>query len=527
MYKVLIVDDEKNIREGLKVIIDWASFNCEVIADVDDGLLGYDAVKALRPDIIISDIKMPNLDGIDMIKRLKSENIPGKFIILSGHSEFDYAKSAITLGVKSYLLKPLEEEHLEKCLTHILHELERENKEKNEINQLKTDYINQSMIYRSSVLRDIVDGYSDSNEDIKNLLQLIQMRIEASDYTCGVISIESELSTDVSTQLPILEKELNMNATEIRLFLYRKDQIACIIYNNPRRQDFYYDIHYKTDQILNTKTTLAVGRPYKHLNGLGKSFSEAQNALSYKLIKGNNSVIIIENVEKLAKSSNMFSTDMFNQLTSCIEHHQKDAAKKLIQDYFCTLSHKKDVSLLDLKLNCLYFIIPILREHPNLHEQMSEIVGQDIMTLNSIFRFLTYDELINWFINIINTIMDYVQSNKKKDTLAMIDKIKLYIKKNYAQNITLSSIADTFYINPYYLSNLFKSKTGTNYLQYLTKVRVEVAKDLLETSDLKIYEIAEQIGYGNPKYFSTVFEKHMGMKPSEYKRASRKPNSLY
>ena len=153
--------------------------------------------------------------------------------------------------------------------------------------------------------------------------------------------------------------------------------------------------------------------------------------------------------------------------------------------------------------------------------QLNKFLGKDILSLEEISRFQTISQIKNWLTNIFNTIIEIKISTNSSIKRDIIDEIKEYIKLDYGENITLANIAKKFYINPYYLSQLFKKKTGNTFINFITKVRIENAKELLSNGNLRIYEVANKIGYTEAKYFSKVFKKHVGCKPSKYRLKQR------
>lgn len=513
MYKIIIIDDEKNIREGLKVIFDWNKYDCEVIATLEDGKEGLEAALALQPDIIVTDIKMPIMDGLEMIKQLIQHNCRSKLIILSGYSEFQYAKKAIALGVKSYLLKPIDEEELDTCLSLIIDEI---NKEK-QVKQSFVEFKERIETFRDLALKDIVDGCTQNDEEIKTILDALGCSFQSNDYVSAIIEISDRSLCYSRRDILSLEQQLTDHQSPVYLFSYGEHQIGCIICNNPRRTDYYYKFHDTISHFFMKQVIFAVGNTYKNLGQLSQSFNEARFALGYKLIKGSHCVLIHEKITEETQTTNSYSQEIFEQLDHYIDRLDFESATKLIKDYFRNLKTTEKVSLLDLQLNCLYFIIPTIRSLPSIQDKLTELLGKNFLSLDEIFRFNTLDELVNWLTNMIASIIELKRQHRPYQQGEVIDDIKAYIDKHYSENITLSSIADVFFISPYYLSQLFKSKTGQNYLKYLTHKRVEAGKELLQNSNLKIYEVASQVGYDNTKYFSKIFEKHVGCKPSVFR----------
>ena len=364
MYNVFVVDDEPVIGEGLRHLIDWDAYHCKVWV-FQKSAAALEKAFDIKPEIMITDIKMPSMDGLELIGSLKAKGIHCKFIILSGYSEFEYAKKGIGLGVQSYLLKPVEEEEIYKAIDQAIKQIEKE--------------------------------------------------------------------------------------TEIESNLRQRQNIVKI------REDNLLDI----------------------------------------------------------------PQEMLCRLEGSIDCMNFNVSRKIVDEIFAKIFGNRPVKLEDLRRYCISILLASVKNLSQYELQMNATLGVNILSLSDATHFDSREKIYHWLINIIKMVIEIKQEQEKlAQNIDPFIRIKRYIDIHYSENISLGSIAEMFYLNPCYLSQLFRKKTGETFLSYVAKRRIEKAKELLRNSDLRISEICEKIGYENVKHFSKLFQRIAGVKPADY-RADR------
>lgn len=526
MYSILIVDDEKGITEGLHLILQRNMPECTIAGVAYNGAEGFDLAVQLEPDIILTDIRMPQADGLEMIRRLKTAGCNARFIILSGYSEFEYAKNAITLGVKFYINKPVEEEELYDVIKKAYADIEAERARTLKIQSLEDTVQSNMKNMKEFVLRDVLDSVGDSSASMKYLLDSCGFPVSHKQYVCALLELGGE-SPDVTGNSfhPLAEgikKHLSSYADTVAL-RYAGMQIAIVVSHHepveyPKLAASVGSIKNELAEKLGIPVTVGIGLVYEDFSGMGRSFEEARHALGYKVIKGGGSIITYKEIQNITGSRRAVSQEDIQRLEVCIDQMDLQGCSDVIKGIFDKMAEDGDLSLSDLQLQCMNIILSGIRKMPAMQFHLSEFLGKNILSLESISRFKTLEQLKNWLINTIRSIVELKFMRKvpvKKDVIA---DIKEYISENFDKDISLAELSGKFFMNPYYLSQLFKEKTGDTYLNYLMKLRINRAKELLEKTDLKVYEVCERVGYSDTNYFSKLFEKLVGCRPSEFKK---------
>jgi two-component system response regulator YesN len=513
--KLVIVDDEMGIIEGLKTMVKRYLPECEVVGTAYHGIEGCRLVQELKPDIVITDIRMPQCDGLEMIHRLKLSGSKAKFIVLSGFSEFEYAKKGIELGVKFYLNKPVEEEELEACVKKVIAEINSENVQERQWNEW--------------ALRDILNaGYeSDAHESL--LMSTLPFPVTSLPFVCVLIEFNCEQGVIQEETTNLILGKLNdglRHYSQVKAFRYEGCQYAVIIMNDKKFDEkllirSIQSVQKSIQKEWDIPMSAGVGLPYSGLNGISKSFDEAQQALRYKVIKGAHAVIPFRDIEQLSGSHTAVPEEDMAKLEACLEDMDFEGCAAVIQRIFLTIESESRLNLMELKLQCLHILLSSIRRIPLIQLQLNENLGKNILSLEAISRFKTLEELKAWLIQVIHSIIELKSTrhiSKKKD---VISEIKEYVADHYDTNITLADLSARFFINPYYLSQLFKEKTGDTYLSYVTGIRMNQARELLQDTDLKVYEVCQKVGYSDTNHFSKLFEKLNGCTPSEFRKKSK------
>lgn len=522
IYRVLIVDDEPGIAEGISFLIDRLMPECQVVDTAFDGIQGVEKALSLKPHIILTDIRMPEVDGLEMIRRLKDAALNTKFIILSGYAEFEYAKTAITLGVKEYITKPVEEEELRLALTNACNLVDEEQKKQEQELELE----NTIMEY---ALKDILESSESTPENIKNRLQNLGVPGAYKWYACAILEINEKRPIDIKENFlngikSLSKRYLNFFGEKI-VIPYSDDSAVLIMAHESEYQrltDGMGKLRAELSKTLEATVSIGMGRMYHKAEEIRQSFEEAQCALNYKIIKGLDCVILYDQICDIDLKPNLVSAEDIKRFESCIDNMDDKGYKLVIEEIFRKIEKEKDVSLKDLQLLSLNLILSGIRKMSFMQIQLNEYLGKNIFSLESISKFQTTTQLKNWIFNMLKSMNELMLKNSIPEKRDIVEEAKKYMNKNFNKNVSLNEISERFFINPYYFSQLFKKKTGETYQNYLIRLRVDRAKKLLEETDLKIYEICEMVGYTDINHFNKIFERIIGIKPSEYKKGKEK-----
>lgn len=515
MYQVLIADDEKIIRKGLMNIVPWNDLGYEICGEAANGKEALAFIEENNPDLVMIDIKMPGLKGLEVIKKVREDGYTGKIIILSGFADFSYAQEAIGLGVTSYLTKPVDKELLTKYLVDIAKELDENSKVKEEKELL-------SMHTRDSLLTELLTGGLPGNEQVSNELKL-------SDDAYQVIVFE-KYSRDVL--------DLSYNFYEIlKVTGESKENYDYLVIHNynvlllkgggiiARFQKILdkYDAKQKPEKNSPLDTIFfACGEQVEEIGKLKNSFEQAK-----KLIKRR---FFLEKERHYATAELDGSLDEFSEETQDV-----DIASYVENIVGCIKTFNR---------NKLSDTLEELREayifsHLEVVEQKNQIIDMYLQIkekISIVYRtveipFVSNQEAIRTILESysLQEIIEYIMAQfemmmsatgfSSRDSI--IDSIIHYIDHNYSENISLESIAPKFGYNSSYLGKILSKKIGVNFNTYLDQIRVGHAKELLIKEKYQVYKIAELVGYSNVDYFHIKFKKSTGMSPAEFRKKYR------
>lgn len=518
MYQIIIIDDERMIVEGLQFLIGRDIPECSVIGIAFDGRDGLNMAKEMKPDIIITDIRMPGMDGIEMIERLKEAATRAKFIILSGYSEFAYAKKAIALGVEYYITKPVEEEELYAVVQKVCTSIESERTKESTL-----QYMEQSA--RLLALREMLSSGSQMDSK-KNMLKKLGFMSENKKFVCAVFEFNNHKLEAVIIYEELLEGITSyLTNADVEVLHYTEDQFV-IILSNKKALDYaklvqiLCCVRAEIAAVYEMDICAGIGTIHDDFRGIKESFQEAMKSLDYKVLKGMNAVIMFTEIRSITENSKMLEQEDIKKLELCIDNLDKIGCSEEVDVIFEKMLLEDDLSITNLQLQSLNIVLLGIRKMPFVQLQLNEMLGQNILSLERIAKFKNVDQIKNWLKNTINSFIELTVKQKTPEKRDIIMEIKEYINQNYDKDIGLADISKKFFINQYYFSQLFRKKTGETYQNYVITLRIDRAKKLLKNTDMKVYEVCNAVGYTDARYFSRLFERLEGCKPSEYKRRS-------
>lgn len=527
MYRLLIVDDEPLTRRFLKQTIPILSTKWEVIAEAMDGQEAIEILEKCAVDLVITDIKMPGINGIDLCKNIYKSYPVVKCVLLSGYGEFEYAKKAIEYNVYNYLLKPIVNNELKKVLDELSDQFDQENKK----NQQYISLIDEATKYHEEIsskyLRAIIN---ESNLVLDSMCQVVKGKelMKNKGAICIIYLFEETLiqnNIDLS-QMPscklLLYKickqmasknnmkvcvDSNQN-TVLLISLSEEDKLVEII------DSVYEKINEKFYQENFSNCFLAVGSQEKDLLQMNVSYSHAKNALiQYFLSQETNSKFFIYE-EKNYKVKTKEISSLLMSIIYAVLSNDNINLQVLIRNLSKFISNNVSVSL---TLDFSYYFINYLNE--NLKIEKNFLEQAYIIMENSNEVMLNEISLNDMYSKLMKCVNKNSENNKKiKEANVIVEYAKQYIFDYYMEPLSLSLIADKLSISSTYLSNLFHKSVGTSYIKFLTKVRLKEACFLLKSNrGMNLETITQKVGYVSVKHFSQVFKKYYHVSPSEYR----------
>ncbi len=542
MIKLLIADDEQIILDGIKDSIDWKSLNINVIGTATNGVDALETTKTHCPDILITDIKMPGLNGLELIKEINKLNRGIRVILISAYEQFDFAQQAISLGALSYITKPLKKQKIVEEVLKARDSILAERQGAENLNRLEELYRENLPIIREHYLNNLIMGRTGPGPDFINQAGIYGITLDEAETGVFVFKIDN---TEENTPTEGFEKSTQI--IHLRISQMIRDHLPdcykravfqsynnelVVIYNpSASRADTIKDITVCAEEIKNglrrgsgISVSAGVGRLYPSLNDAALSYQEALKALNYRLVYGNNAVLYIGYVEmKEWKHTYLFSNlnEVLTNIQNVLWTGKSDEVMKLIDRIMSGMLNCKGIPYHYVQQVYCQLLSVLLRTIYEMNIMPEELYGTSIHLYEELFKRRTFEEADVWYRDLIVRACTAINAKKALKTSNVIANAIAYIKKNCSRDLSLSEVADQVNLNPSYFSRLFKEETGSQFVEYVRIAKMDLAKDLLKNTNKKIYEICEDLGYVNVQYFSTVFRNTVGMTPYEYKKSGR------
>lgn len=539
MWKIVIIDDDFQVARGLRKAIPWEELDAEFAGEAIDGETGLRLIEETNPDIVLTDIYMPVMNGIQMIEQLKSRSFSGRFVILSGYNDFEYARTAIRLGVDDYLTKPVTVKQIREVLAMTISKLEEtylHRLESSSVQEMQNEEREAQPRDQAEWLAAVLNGWlSISSEPPAGPQQWIDGR-----YTVMVMEV---LWTERIRSISLADWNLFKFAvsnivTEVYGHLWPSanfvwlfgNHAALLLQSGPEQSD--NTILHKAEHLgerivhsmksyLNLEVRFGIGDVKRGWQQIKESGDEAMQRLFEKLplhLKSERDMEVGgiqagQEVEHLPESKEVFLAGYFRKMTEALREERDDEVMRLIGIYL-------ERSQPNRQENPLYYRLLAAEAWTLLHNALlaAGISGKsddEGLILREISEMTGLGKIEEWLERQIRVLRQQqgpaIHEKHRKAVQYMIE----YVHAHYAEDITLEQLASQLYISKNYLNQLFKKVTGETFTNYVIRVRIEKAKALLMEGRHLIYEVSEMVGYQNVPYFSTLFKKYCGVSPSE------------
>ena len=529
MYKLLIADDEPWLRKRLMLTIDWKNLGISEIFEAEDGAEALMLAAEHEPDIIITDIEMPELSGIDLMKTLNESAMFPPTIVISGYNEFEYARSAVKLGAVDYLLKPVSEEDLERAIAKCISILE-QNEYTKEINELLSS---SSDLLREKIYIDLLQGKLDFNKVSASRLKDLGIAFPARSAVCIIAHLHpmnhipednvEETLVGVSID-KIVKDQLRSRFTDVMSFWIDEVNVY-IAFSNLSPEEFstqsgeVLNIAKKQIKELHTiRIAYGIGSIAYNLAGLCPSYRKARYNINLCRSKHSEASVMDEDT-RVNNFQVVYDEYNLKSLILCLKNGNSDKALKLLSELVFEFLGQSGGTPTSLQIKLLYINIlnSLFKGCLPFTPVSEEIIKVCVDYVDQSASFLTVEKMHAQLQNLLSVLIEQYKNFNGYKRHWLIDKIIDYINENYASSLSMHDVAAKFYLNPSYFCKLFKEETGTTFTNYLMNVRVENAKRFLTESSMKLYDVASAVGYTNVQYFSTVFKEIEGMTPSQFR----------
>ena len=528
--KILIVDDESLIRKSiLRSIKNLGIYDT---FEACDGIEAIHAVSNYKPDMILADIRMPAMDGLELLLKVKELDPTNIFVFISGYDLFEYAQKAVALGAFGYLLKPVKDCELKYIIDKATFKLAQIKKQSNTISLMRISGNEGLAFLRRNFILELLSNPYLTQKYMNNKLVQNNIYFTTTNFCTILICIDnfSVLTTDMTLE----DKELVIFSVEnIATEIMQISNISAYPYNceddlgylinlfkgdEARLYDICNTIKDSINKFLHYSFTIGIGRVVNNLSSLNQSLITAQNAVAQKLIKGYNHVFSAQGTIELSQKNIGLNFNIEHKLLVCFENCDKLSAFQLIHELY--LPFKDCMSINKSSLTKLNYrtIILLYNVLDRFEINSEELLGEEFKLYKQSNAIESIDDIIKWFQDIIELSFTAVASSNENSNKKVLDKAKKFIHNNYNKDITLDSTASSVHLNPSYFSRMFKQEIGINFIDYVSEYRIKKAKELLRDGIYKVKEISKMIGFNDEKYFYKVFKKLTGSTPSKFKK---------
>lgn len=501
-YHVLIVDDEEIVCRGLAQFVKWQNYGFSVAGTAYNADEALSLLERMPIDVVFMDIRMPGKSGLELLQIIQKQYPRIKSVILSGYADFSYAQEAIRFGASDYLTKPVVLKEIESLLERLRTEF---------LNCQKDAQIRSSRV--EALLLSAAKGYLPADRIKYDLPPLEHW------YGLSMALTDRSLSEE-----EIARKKQEMTLRLLSLFpasICLSDEVFSIFCLLPCEIEADFLSFVSMMEQLDTglsEWSCGASRQKYGLDELHEGWTEAGRALRYHRAGAKEGIILYQNIETLFSQSALSMQDILPELLRRLTNPKtRDTVPALVQEALSSLL-SQNMTVTQYQAACISFLIELnsylqglCPPDANLHARLNEVLSSLLLCQSYQASADCMTEYVKWLTGLFCTADE---QSLGKD---VIREIQLFIRQHYADNISLNSLAEQFFLHPNYLSRLFKEKTGQNFIDYLTGVRMEKVKELLKNSNRKIVEICDLAGYDNPRYFSRVFKQYTGMTPSEYR----------
>lgn len=519
--KVLIVDDEIFIRDGLRTLIDWSEVGFDEVLDAKNAAEAISIIEEGPPDLIVTDIFMPGMSGLDFAKQIRSQHPHIRFVILTGYEKFEYAKEAIEIGVAKYLVKPIFPEELKETVEEIREEMLLEHRLENWNEMAKTRLEQYKPIIAEKFWSDLLTGGLSSSAQIYDRAASADISLNYPAFCCVAIEIcklekvyerygQSEHSLVRFVIRNIIE-ELHSQAV-IYIYNHSDTVLLCVLSESASIPKWTKTVE-TIQSTLKIDVNVGVGNSYEHVTSVWATSLEALDSVKYLAILEQTGIIRFEDIPAWKKDHVEYPYEEEKILLEMLRYREQLSEQAL--EPFMQKVMIQNPSPPMIHLTCVQLLGAIYRL---VDEYGIDSIPTFNQSLSRLEELASYSQFQKLFTELLTEIIERRSRHHASFVSQLVDGAQQMIQERFNDStLSVTSIAQSLCISPNYLSRIFHQQTGKTCVEFITECRLEEAKKLLLLTNRKNYEISEEVGYTSAHYFSSIFKKNVGHSPSEYR----------
>lgn len=539
MIKVFIVEDETVIREGIKRRIDWEANGLCLVGEAGDGELAYPMIQETKPDLLITDIMMPFMDGLELSELVKKEMPQIKIIIISGFEHFVYANRALKIGIVDYLSKPVDSRKLLNIMIQVKEQIEREKQKRKYIERYEQEREKKRILKKNQLFNDMISDRCSVSEIISRGMQL-QIDLAAKAYNiilfqCWPDKTEGQSNLSEQALMNKIAEKLERGQYKA-VYFNRESEGGAVLVKGKDRDELNGTVHNileTLEQVIRLWTGYryfaGVGQGFARLGDITKCYYQANKAFAYRLFDQSKKVVFSTEIADMDRDQglkiNMDEIDLGKMDKDTLEDFLKNGSSQEAADFIDRYIESigkanmesmifRQYIVLDTNFAALRFLKKIGNKEETLKEHHTK-VGDLLANISS--RELTR----NYLIKILELCIETRDKMSKSRLEGWIEDAKDYINEHYGdEKISLNAVAAYVNVSPNHFSRVFRQVEGKTFVEYLTKTRLNKAKEMLRCSSMKTSDIGSRLGYRDAHYFYYIFKKEVGCTPKDYRMKS-------
>lgn len=530
-YKVILVDDEEEVIDAIKSRILWEQLGLQIVGSATNGVKALELVEKLQPDIVITDIKMPYMDGLELSRRLNDEYRNVHIIIFTGFDEFDYAKEAVHLEIDEYMLKPINAVELSECLKRVKNSLDKEREEKLNVQKLENYFDDVLPIIQTNFFVSLIEGRVNESE-YEKFLQAYKIDFNGPYFCCVVFhTSENNVPEEMSPLLLSMSVEREIKARIVekfkcREFIYLGNTVLIIELKSKEETVELTDVCDKfckwVNRVIGAVVTAGIGMVCDNISNINNSYDGAREAVSYRVLYGTKRAINIDEITPNKQNMGLQSEETkMHELFKAIylgNEQEIEAATNREVDRI----HSNSNTVSQYKLYTMEMVGAFYRFCENNFIDFNDFLGEMSNPYEKVPK-MDESTLKKWIVQVSTEMGKQLKSVRNSKSRRLINDAKNIVANRYMEeDLSLDKVCSIMGVSNSYFSSIFKKETGISFVSYLTDYRMDIAAKLILDTNEKSYKIGEMVGYMDANYFSYVFKKKFGISPSKYRNAKLK-----
>lgn len=532
MYKLMLVDDEDAVRKNVINKINWDQYGFTIVCEANNGNEAYEMFEIYTPEVVITDIKMPFMNGLELSEKILEKYPFTKIIVLTGFDEFQYAKKSIDIHITNYILKPIASKELIDVLKEVKYKIDVEIQEKTDVERLKEYYEKSYPLMKNKFLEELVHGEY-LEEEVNRWIKYYDLDLKGKWYLVSIIKIDNfyQKRKEENSKETEFKKIALLNMVDeideskpLGIYFLMNNQIVIISTSvNDDEVEFTQamigkceEIRQGVEKFLQFTVTIGIGHTCEKVSQLYGSMKSALSAHDYKMAMGNNKVIYIKDLEK--KEDQYLGLDEIKKrrIVRVLKAGNKEDWFEFVDEMF------NEITILyiqQFQVDLLEILTLVIKTAKELQIDVNNFLNNEMNLYQMISNFDQLDYIRNNLLEMGEKIIQYVLKGRINTSIGIVSKAKEYVMQNYSDwELNIEKICKYLNYSPNYFSAVYKKETGQAFMNYLLEIRIEASKDLILRTDMKTFEIALKVGFSSSNYFSFCFKKKMNISPSTYRK---------